>query len=67
MGTFEQVKGAVKEKLGDLTDNPMLSEEGEQQAAKGAEETKAEKERAKAQAHEKKSEYHEGKQEAAEI
>ena len=66
MGTFEKVKGAVKEKVGEMTDNPMLEEEGEQQAAKGTQEMKAEKERAKAQAHEKQGEYHEQKQKAAE-
>jgi uncharacterized protein YjbJ (UPF0337 family) len=67
MGSMDQVKGAVKEKFGDVTDNPLLEEEGEQQSARGAEERKAEKERAKAQAHEKKAEYEERKQQAADI
>jgi uncharacterized protein YjbJ (UPF0337 family) len=66
MGGAERIKGAVKEKMGELTDNPLLEKEGEQQSAKGLEERRAEKERAKAQAHEKQADYEERKQEATE-
>jgi uncharacterized protein YjbJ (UPF0337 family) len=44
MGTFEEAKGKVKEKVGDVTNNPDLAREGEAQKDKG----KAEREETKA-------------------
>lgn len=66
MGAFEEAKGKVKEKVGDVTNNPDLQREGEAQAERGAEERKATQARAEAKAHEAKAEGHEVEQEIAE-
>ena len=55
MGIGEKVKGAVKAKIGDATDDENLQAEGNAQQAKGEHETAETKERAEAQAHEKKA------------
>ena len=52
MGTFEEAKGKVKEKVGDVTNNPDLAREGEAQKDKGAAEREETKAKAKAKAHE---------------
>ncbi len=66
MGAFEEVKGKVKEKVGEWTDNPELEREGEAQADKGEAEREATEARAKAKAHEAEAEVHEARQKAAE-
>jgi len=66
MGIGEEVKGKVKQAVGDLKDDDALKTEGEAQADKGAEERKSTEAQAEAQAHEKKADLHEQKQEAAE-
>jgi uncharacterized protein YjbJ (UPF0337 family) len=66
MGVFEEVKGRVKQAVGDLTDDDTLSAEGEAQQVKGAEERKETEARAKASAHEAKADLAERKQQAAE-
>jgi len=65
MGAFEEVKGKVKEKVGDVTGKPDLQRQGEAQQAKGAEERREAQERAKAKAHEAKAEMHEQEQRSA--
>ena len=55
MGIGEQIKGAVKQKVGDVTDDNALQSEGDAQQTKGEEETAENKDRAEAQAHEKKA------------
>ncbi len=55
MGIGENIKGVVKQKAGDLTDNDNLEAEGEAQQTKGEEQTQETKDRAAAQAHEKKA------------
>jgi uncharacterized protein YjbJ (UPF0337 family) len=52
MGTGEQVKGKVKEVVGDVTGNDALEQEGRAQDKKGEAERQANQERAKAKAHE---------------
>jgi uncharacterized protein YjbJ (UPF0337 family) len=52
MGTFEEAKGKVKEKVGDVTNNPDLAREGEAQKEKGEAEREETKAKAKAKAHE---------------
>ena len=64
-GPIEKAKGAIKEKVGDLTDNPDLRREGSAQRDKGDAETEATKARAEAKAHEAKAKAHEVEQEAA--
>lgn len=66
MGAFEEAKGKVKEKVGDVTNNPDLQREGEAQAERGAEERQATQARVEAKAHEAKAEGHEVEQEIAE-
>jgi uncharacterized protein YjbJ (UPF0337 family) len=66
MGVFEEAKGKVKEKVGDVTDNPDLQREGQAQAKKGEAEREATEARAEAKAHEGKAKGHEVEQEAAE-
>jgi uncharacterized protein YjbJ (UPF0337 family) len=66
MGIGESIKGAVKEKAGDLVDNDDLRAEGEAQQTKGDEQTRETKDRAEAQAHEKKADALEREQEALE-
>jgi len=66
MGVGENIKGAVKEKAGELTDNDALQAEGRAQQTKGEEETKETKERAEAQAHEKKADLLESERDAVE-
>lgn len=66
MGIGEHVKGSVKEKLGELTDNEELQAEGQAQERKGAEETRETKERAKAQAHQQKADAYDRQQEKLE-
>ncbi len=62
MGAFEEMKGKVKEKVGDVADKPDLEREGRAQAAKGAEERKETEAQAEAKMHEKKAELHEQEQ-----
>ena len=52
MGTFEEAKGKVKEKVGDVTNNPDLAREGEAQKEKGEAQREETKAKAKAKAHE---------------
>ena len=66
MGIGENLKGAVKEKLGEVVDDDQLQAEGEAQQRKGEEEARETKERAKAQAHEKKADALDETQEALE-
>lgn len=66
MGIGENVKGAVKEKVGDVTNNDELREEGDAQQTKGAEQTRENKDRAEAKAHEKKAEALDKQQDAVE-
>lgn len=67
MGVFEEVKGKVKQAVGDLTDDEALRTEGEAQADKGAAERKETEARAAAKAHEAKAGMAERKQDAAEV
>lgn len=64
-GPIEQIKGAVKEKAGEITDNPDLEREGAAQKDKGKAETEATKARVEAKAHEAKARAHELDQEQA--
>jgi uncharacterized protein YjbJ (UPF0337 family) len=66
MGVFEEVKGKVKQAVGDLTDDEVLRTEGEAQQDKGAEERKETAARATAKAHETKADIADRKQQAAE-
>lgn len=66
MGVFEEAKGKVKDKVGEMTDNPDLEAEGEAQADKGREEREATEARTEAKAHEAKAEAHEARQRANE-
>ena len=66
MGIGENVKGTLKEKVGDLTDNDELRAEGEAQQTKGEQEAKETKDRAAAQTHEKKADALESEREALE-
>lgn len=66
MGVGENIKGTIKEKAGDLTDNQELEAEGRAQQTKGEEETKENKDRAEAQAHEKKADLLESERDALE-
>ena len=66
MGVFEEVKGKVKEAVGDVTNNPDLQREGEAQKKKGEAEREATEARAEAKAHEAKAKAKEVEQEAAE-
>ena len=66
MGIGENIKGTIKAKVGDLTDNDKLQAEGEAQETKGQEQTKETKERAEAKAHEKKADALEQEQQALE-
>jgi uncharacterized protein YjbJ (UPF0337 family) len=52
MGTFEEAKGKIKEKVGDVTNNPDLAREGEAQKDKGEAQREETKAKAKAKAHE---------------
>ncbi|GAC1325248.1 MAG: hypothetical protein NVSMB13_08030 [Mycobacteriales bacterium] len=56
MGAFEEAKGKIKEKVGDVTDNSDLQAEGKAQNEKGEAERKETQAKAEAQAHEKKAE-----------
>ena len=56
MGIGESIKGAVKQKAGDVVDDDNLQAEGEAQQTKGDEETAATKHQAEAKAHEEKAE-----------
>lgn len=56
MGAFEELKGKVKGKVGDVTDNPDLESEGAAQQDKGEAERHETQARTSAQAHEKKAE-----------
>jgi uncharacterized protein YjbJ (UPF0337 family) len=64
-GPVERAKGAIKEKVGEVTDNPDLRREGAAQRDKGEAETDAAKARAEAKVHEAKAKGHEIEQEAA--
>jgi len=66
MGVGENIKGAIKEKAGEVTDNDALQAEGRAQQTKGEEQTKETKDRAEAQAHEKKADLLESEREAVE-
>ena len=66
MGTFEELKGKVKEVAGDLTDNPDLQREGHAQKQRGEHEREATEARTEAKAHEAKAKEKELEQEAAE-
>ena len=55
MGIGEQLKGKVKAKVGDVTDDASLEEEGRAQEKKGEAERRADEERAKAKVHEAKA------------
>ncbi len=66
MGVFEELKGKVKEAVGDVTGRGDLEREGQAQASKGAEERKETQAQASAQAHEKKAELYDEKQQMAE-
>jgi uncharacterized protein YjbJ (UPF0337 family) len=66
MGIGEQMKGKVKEKVGDITDDDSLVEEGRAQQQKGEAERRATEERAKAKAHEAKAREKEMEQHLAE-
>ena len=66
MGVGENIKGAIKEKAGEVTDNDALQAEGRAQQTKGEEQTKETKDRAEAQAHEKKADLLESERDAVE-
>ena len=66
MGVFEEMKGKVKEMVGDAADRPDLEREGQAQASKGAEQRKETQAQASAQEHEKKAELYDEKQQSAE-
>lgn len=66
MGAFEEVKGKVKEAIGDLTNNPDLVREGQAQEDKGEAEREATEARIEAKGHEAKAKAAEVRQEAAE-
>ena len=66
MGIGESIKGAVKGKVGDVTDNDDLQAEGEAQQSKGDEETRETKDHAEAKAHEKKADALQEQQDALE-
>jgi uncharacterized protein YjbJ (UPF0337 family) len=66
MGIGENIKGNVKEKVGEFVDNDDLRAEGEAQQKKGREEIEETKDRARAQAHEKKADALEERQESLE-
>ena len=51
-GIGEQLKGTVKEKVGDITGSPQLQQEGDAQQTKGEEQSREARERAEARAHE---------------
>ena len=66
MGIGETLKGAVKEKLGDVTGNSELETEGTAQKEKGQEQVEADKAKAEAKAHEAKAEALQQEQDALE-
>ena len=66
MGIGESIKGAIKQKTGDLVDDDNLQAEGEAQKQKGEEETEATKAQAEAKAHEKKADALENEQQGLE-
>ena len=66
MGAFEELKGKVKQAVGDLKKDPDLVREGQAQEDKGEAEREATEARIEAKAHEAKAEVHETRQEAAE-
>ncbi|MFZ6005621.1 MAG: CsbD family protein [Actinomycetota bacterium] len=66
MGTFEELKGKVKEKVGDLMGNDELEKEGEAQKEKGRAEHEADKARIEARAHDAKAKVKEAQQDWAE-
>jgi uncharacterized protein YjbJ (UPF0337 family) len=55
MGIGENIKGTVKEKLGEALDDDNLRAEGDAQQERGEQETKESADRARAQAHEEKA------------
>ncbi|HEV7194017.1 MAG TPA: hypothetical protein VGN35_12525 [Jatrophihabitantaceae bacterium] len=66
MGIGENIKGAVKEKAGEVVGNDHLRAEGDAQQTKGAEETRETEARAEAKAHEKKADALDREQDAVE-
>ena len=66
MGIGESIKGTIKEKAGEVTNNDELQAEGSAQSTKGDEQTRETKDRAEAQAHEKKADALEREQSALE-
>jgi uncharacterized protein YjbJ (UPF0337 family) len=55
MGVGENIKGTVKEKLGEALDDEDLRAEGDAQQRKGEQEAKETEDRARAKAHEEKA------------
>jgi uncharacterized protein YjbJ (UPF0337 family) len=66
MGIGENIKGTIKEQVGDLKGDDKLQAEGEAQETKGEEQTKETAQRAEAKGHEKKAEALEKEQDALE-
>ena len=66
MGAFEEVKGMVKQKVGGVTDNAELEQEGKAQKEKGEAEREADQARVEAKAHEAKARAKEAEQSLAE-
>jgi uncharacterized protein YjbJ (UPF0337 family) len=56
MGILEDAKGAIKEKIGDVTNQDDLQAEGQAQKEKGEAQTEQTSEKVQAQAAEKKAE-----------
>jgi uncharacterized protein YjbJ (UPF0337 family) len=55
MGVFDEVKGKIKGKTGEVTDNEDLRAEGEAQNEKGEADRETQQARGEAQKHEKKA------------
>jgi uncharacterized protein YjbJ (UPF0337 family) len=66
MGTFEKLKGKLKQVGGDLADDPDLHREGQAQEAKGEAEEDAIRARTEAAGRESEAAIHEARQRAAE-
>ena len=66
MGAFEEVKGKVKETIGDVTNNAELEKEGEAQKEKGEAQREADQARVEAKAHDAKAKAKEAQQSLAE-
>lgn len=66
MGAIEELKGKVKQAIGDVTDDGDLEREGRAQKAKGEAEREADQARVEAKAHEAKAREKLAEQKAAE-